>query len=259
MKKKTHRIKTTVISLCSFVTLMPLLASCSTDEIDTFDEHNYLSFQKSALSYTFAFSDESVKSVDFELPVTYAGRYNSNDLQFSLVAVADKSTAKEGTDFQMVDARQQVIKAGTNSGIGKVRLLRSTTLKDEPLKLVLAIAANDNFLPGVVDTLTVTISDQIVQPLWWDWNYNRWIGQYTKTKLLLWLEFMGVEDGSNPFDTEEYSHYEWYTGYTEPSIIYHDWTVIPKLMEFRQWLLNTKSNPMDPDLGMPVVETLGTF
>ena len=245
---------------CVFIMLSAwALVSCSTDESDKFDNHNYLSFQKSSMSYTFAFSADDVKSVEFDIPVAYAGRYSDADMLFSIVPVSEKSTAKEGTDYQLMDASQQVIKAGTNSGNGKIRLLRTPALKEESLKLVLAIAPNDHFLPGVADTLTVSISDQIVQPSWWDWSYSRWLGQYTKTKMLLWLEFMGVDDGSNPFDTEQYCHYVLYTGYTEPSIVYHEWVAIPKLMEFRQWLLNTKNNPMDPDLGMPVVETLGTF
>lgn len=257
MKNNKYIIQSALVLF--FMTLMPLLTGCSEDEIDTFDENNYLSFQRDALSYTFAFSADDVSSATFELPVTYAGRYSDVDQLFRLEAVAEKSTAKEGTDYQLVDPSEQVIKAGTNSGVGKIKLLRTAALKSESLKLVLAIAANDNFLPGVVDTLTVTISDQIVQPTWWDYTYSRWLGQYTKTKLLLWLEFMGVTDGSNPLDVDEYSYYQWYTGYTEPSIIYKDWTVIPKIMEFRQWLLNTKGNPMDADLGIPVAENLGTF
>ncbi len=251
--------KVTIAGASLLVVLLTAFSGCSVDEIETFDEHDYLSFQKSTMAYTFAFSSEDVKSVEFEIPVAYAGRYSDTDRAFVFSAVPDKSTAQEGVDYQMVDAAQQIIKAGTNSGMGKIRLLRTAALKEEPKKLVLAIAANDNFLPGVADTLTVNISDQIVKPTWWDWNMDRWLGQYTKTKLLLLLEFMGVEDGSNPFDTEEYCHYVLYTGYTEPSIIYHEWTVMPKFREFHQWLINTKNNPMDPDLGMPVSETLGTF
>ena len=148
------------------------LASCSTDEVETFDEHNYLSFEKSTLAYTFAFSGSDVTSADFELPVVFAGRFSQTDRQFSIVPVAEKSTAKEGTDFQLLAANEQTIKAGMSSGRGKIRLMRTPALKEDDLKLVLAIAANENFLPGVTDTLTVTISDRIMQPDWWDWTYN---------------------------------------------------------------------------------------
>lgn len=235
------------------------MASCSTDEIDMFDSNNYLSFQKSELSYTFAFEADDFTSKEFDLPVTFAGRYFDKDVQFSIVAVDEKSTAKEGTDYQMMDASQQVIKAGTNNGNGKIRLLRTAALKEDNLTLVLAIAQNDNFMPGVIDTLTVTISDRIVKPDWWDYTYNRYLGNYSKTKLLLWLEFMGVTDGSNPLDADPYIIW---TDRGTGNFIYKEYresTMMPKFMEFRQWLIKTKDNPMDPDLGAPVAQTLGTF
>lgn len=236
------------------------LASCSIDEVDTFDGHNYLSFQKSELTYTFAFEDDDVTSKEFDLPVVYAGRYFDKDATFSIVAVDKKSTATEGVDYEMVNASQQIIKAGTNEGNGKIRLLRSETLKEENLTLVLAIAQNADFLPGVVDTLTVTISDQIVQPTWWDYSYSSYyLGNYSKAKMLLWFEFMGVNDGSNPLDTDEYREYVWYTGYTAPSIVYYDYAVRPKVAEFRRWLINTKGNPIDEALGVPIANTLGNF
>ena len=234
------------------------LTSCSTDEIETFDGHDYLSFEKSTLTYTFAFSGDEVTTADFELPVTYAGRFSQLDRQFTIIPVADKSTAKEGTDFQLLSADEQVIKAGMNNGKGKIRLIRSTTLKDEDLTLVLAIAQNEYFLPGVIDTLTVTIGDRIMQPDWWDWSYNSWLGNYTKTKLVLWLEFMGVTDGSNPFDAEEYIIW---TDRGTGNFIYKEYresATKPKVSEFRQWLIRVKGDPIDPDYNMPVSQMLGT-
>lgn len=234
------------------------LASCSTDEVETFDEHNYLSFEKSTLAYTFAFSGSDVTSADFELPVVFAGRFSQTDRQFSIVPVAEKSTAKEGTDFQLLAANEQTIKAGMSSGRGKIRLMRTPALKEDDLKLVLAIAANENFLPGVTDTLTVTISDRIMQPDWWDWTYNSYLGSYTKTKFVLWLEFMGVSDGSNPFDADEYIMW---TDRGTGNFIYKEYresATKPKVSQFRQWLIKTKGDPMDPDYNMPVSQMLGT-
>ena len=235
------------------------LAGCSTDEVETFDSHNYLSFEKSTLTYTFAFSGNEATSADFELPVAFAGRYSDHDMQFNLVAVPEKSTAKEGTDYQMLNASEQVIKAGMSNGMGKIRLLRTAALQEEDLKLVLAISANENFLPGVIATLTVTIRDKIVQPEWWDYTYTRFLGNYTKTKLLLWLEFMGVSDGSNPLDAEEYIIW---TDRGTGEFIYKEYresTMKPKFNEFRQWLIYTKGDPIDPDYNMPVSQMLGSY
>lgn len=237
-----------------YVTVVFFIIGCTTDEIDTFDHNNYLSFQKSELSYTFAFLSDDVTSSDYEIPVAFEGRYLDRDAKFRIVPVIEKSTALEGVDFQMLDDSKQVISAGSNTGNGKVRLIRSAKLKDEPAILTLAIERNDWFLPGVNDTLTITVSDRIVKPDWWNFNYNGWLGNYSKTKLLLWLEFMGVNDGSNPLETEEYSYYV-----SGSAIIrYYNGKVSSKVLEFQRWLLNTKNNPMDPDLGRPVAQTLGS-
>ncbi len=182
----------------------------------------------------------------------------NKDVEFRIVPVIDKSTSVEGVDFQILDDSRQVIKAGSNTGIGRVRLMRSAKLKDELLTLTLAIERNNWFLPGVTDTLTISFSDYIIQPDWWDnIYYQSWLGRYSKTKLILWLEFMGVIDGSNPLDSEEYCYYEMISGSTEATIRYIRGNVMSKVLEFWEWLLNEKNNPIDPDLGLPVAETLG--
>lgn len=238
-----------------------LLASCSTDEIEYFDSNDYLSFESTSLSYTFAFSDESVTQHDFSVPVVYAGRYRDRDAQFKVSAVAGKGTAVEGRDYEIIASDgEDVIKAGTNTGNAHIRLLRTDSMKTKTYTVVLAIEANEDFLPGVADTMTVSITDRLVQPDWWTWSpYNRYLGDYTETKLRLWLEFMGVEDGSDPFDQDPYIQWlDYGTGiYNHKS--YRDSEVKPKVMEFRDWLLHTKGNPEDPATGRPVSEGLGSF
>ena len=236
-----------------------MLVACSTDEIDVFDSHNYLSFSSESLSYTFAFDDEETKSADFNIPVVYAGRYNDQDVTFSIVAVPEKSTAVEGTHYQMPAAQDMIIKANENTGNLVLKLLRTEDMKEGNDTLVLAVKANDNFLPGPVDTMKVVITDRIIKPDWWTYTvYDRYLGSYTEMKLKLFLEFMGVTDGSDPFDTDEYV--QW-LDYGTGNYIYKsfkDWEVKPKVMEFRQWLLTEKGNPVDTD-GKPIAETLGNF
>ncbi len=236
-----------------------MLTACSTDEIDVFDSHNYLSFSSQSLSYTFAFDGDETQSADFDIPMTYAGRYNDKDVTFSVVAVPEKSTAVEGTHYKMSDAKDMVIKANTNKGNLTLKLFRTEDMKTGNDTLVLAVKANDHFLPGPVDTMKVVITDRIIKPDWWTYTvYDRYLGSYTELKLKLFLEFMGVKDGSDPFDTDEYV--QW-LDYGTGNYIYKsfkDWEVKPKVMEFRQWLLVDMGNPTDTD-GKPVAETLGNF
>lgn len=238
------------------------MGSCSVDEIDTFDSNDYLSFDSNSMSYTFAFSDSSVKSHDFEIPVSYAGRYRDHDADFSIVAVSDTGqfVAKEGVQYQMLDESNQVIPAGKNSGVAKIRLLRTQEMTTETYRVRLAIQANQYFKPGITDTMTVSVTDRLVKPDWWTQTpYNSYLGSYTETKLRLWLEFMGVTDGSDPFDTDEYIQWlDWGTGVFNHKS-YRDSAVKPKVMEFHDWLIHKKGNPVDPTTGKAVSDELGSF
>ena len=50
--------KVTIAGASLLVVLLTAFSGCSVDEIETFDEHDYLSFQKSNMAYTFAFSSD---------------------------------------------------------------------------------------------------------------------------------------------------------------------------------------------------------
>lgn len=246
--------KTIIASL-----LVCVMASCSTDEIDVFDSHNYLSFAAPEMSYTFAFENDDVTSHDYNIAVKYAGRYNDHAATFTIEAVPDKSTAVEGTHYIIPAGQEQAIPANTNTGNALVRLLRTPEMKDESMTLTLVVKADANFLPGDVDTVRVQITDRIIKPDWWTYTpYDRFVGYYGELKFRLFLEFMGVIDGTNPFEADEYIYYtDRGTGnfiYKE----YKEWEIKPKIMEFRQWLYKEKNNPTDVD-GTPVVETLGSF
>ena len=90
-----------------------LWTGCSTDEIEKFDERNYISFDVNeveegypGLSYTFTFLEESVRDVIYEIPVVYAGRYNDNVVPFSWQVVEDESTAVLNTHYRLLDENE---------------------------------------------------------------------------------------------------------------------------------------------------------
>lgn len=246
-------------NIIALVLSVSALTSCTVDQIETFDSHNYLSFKSSTMSYTFAFNTDDVKSFDFDIPVTYAGRYSDKDVEFAVSAVPDKSTAVEGVQYRMKSADQQIVKAGANDGVVKITLLRTDSMKTKTYTLRLAIMENAGFKPGPTDSITVNITDRLIKPDWWGASpYNYYLGAYTATKLRLWLDFMGVTDGSNPFDKAPYIQWLDYGSGNFIYKNYKDSEVKPKVMEFRQWLIITKGNPID-EQNKPVAETLGNF
>ena len=104
------------------------------------------------------------------------------------------------------------------------------------------------------------ITDQLVKPDYWVWDpYDHYLGSYSSMKFRLWLEFMNVSDGTNPFETDKYI--QWTDRGTGNFIYknYRESEVKTTVLEFRQWLYNEKDNPYDEDLKAPVAESLGGF
>lgn len=234
------------------------LTSCSTDEIETFDSNHYLSFSKAELTYSFAFEDASVTEKEVDIPVEYAGRFINGETRFTITAITDKSTAKEGVDYKAIDGSLQVLPANNNTGNAKITVLRTAAQKDKEVVLVLAITPDKLFLAGPTDTLRLNISDRLVQPSWWSSYSYDYLGNYNDEKLLLLLEFMGIKDGSDPFDDPKYYYY---TDRGTGNFIYknvNQATVKPKVLEFRNWLINEKGNPFIPGTQTPIAQTLGT-
>jgi hypothetical protein len=243
------------ITLCIVVTVF---SSCSKDEVDVFDSNNYLSFKSSTISYTFTFQDASVTDTLYKVPVQYAGRYMDKDAAFQWKVVDSLTTAVAGTHYKLVDGSMSV-PANGNVGSGEVQLLRTADMKNASFVLTLQLVDNGIFKTGAIDLVKITITDKIVKPDWWDYTYNRYLGAYSPTKLRLWLEFMGVKDGSNPFDSPEYIVW---LDYGTGNFIYKnykDGQIKAATLSFKVWLRDTKSNPYDNDLQKPVSETLGTF
>jgi len=245
-----------------------LLMSCTTDEIEFFDSNNYVYFnvikettdKYPVLSYTFTFQNASVKDTIYEIPVKFLGRYLDNDAQFEWKVVDSLTTAKLNIDYRILDADKQFIPAKKSEGFAKIQLLRTEDMKTKSYDLVLQLVDNKNFKVGPSDLIKINISDHIVKPTWWVYApYVRFLGEYSSTKLLLWFEFTGVKDGSNPFDTDQYVYW---TDRGTGNFIYKNYSdseIRFTTMAFRNWLRNEKNNPYDEDLKKPVSESFGNY
>ena len=141
-----------------------LWTRCSTDEIEKFDERNYISFDVNEveegypkLSYTFTFSEESVREVIYEVPVVYAGRYNNKVVPFSWQVVEEESTAVLNTHYQLLDGDASFIEAGQNVGVAKIKLLRTGDMQNNFYELVLQLVENESFKSGALDRVKIVI------------------------------------------------------------------------------------------------------
>lgn len=257
-----------ILYLILMCTALIFCAGCSTDEIDYFDSNEYISFNEPvasgqdypSISYTFTFKDASVTTDTINIPVSFAGRYMDKDAEFTFKVIDTLTTAKADVHYRILNPEKQIIPTHKNIGSAKILLIRTADMKTASYKLTLQLVENDKFKIGEVDKIQVSITDQLVKPDWWTSAvYKRYLGSYSPTKLLLWLEFMGVADGSDPFDTSEYI--VWLDRGTGNFIYksYKDGLIKLKTQAFKNWLRTTKGNPYDDDLKMPVSESLGNY
>ena len=77
-------------------------------------------------------------------PVLTMGKVVDYDRPFKVVVDMEESTAIEGIDFE-IELDSLVIKAGTSNAVVPVRLLRTETLLEKSLKIVLRLQENEHF------------------------------------------------------------------------------------------------------------------
>ena len=77
-------------------------------------------------------------------PVLTMGKVVDYDRPFKVVVDMGESTAIEGIDFE-IELDSLVIKAGTSNAVVPVRLLRTETLLEKSLKIVLRLQENEHF------------------------------------------------------------------------------------------------------------------
>lgn len=237
--------------------LLLLLGSCTKD-LMFFDENNYISSSLTLdndvykKSFTFAFLQEDQQDTILSLPFKFAGRLSNTDRSFQLKVVDSLSTMTEGIDYSWGELGPKgVVLANAKVGHLALKLLKTPKLKEKIIQLHLEIVTNEYFQPGQEQLVRITSTDQLIKPDWWAYAHTRYLGAFSTSKLQYWLEFMNVLDGTDPWFYAPYSAIKWNAwSFIDPAII-------ASAVSFRSWLINQKGDPMDPDLEMPISQSLG--
>ncbi|WP_421920432.1 DUF4843 domain-containing protein [Marinifilum sp.] len=218
--------------------------SCTENDIMTYGEQDYIYIQGwetresgevLQTSFTFLFEDESVNEKTLEIPVMALGNMTSTDRLFSIKVVDSLTTAVEGTHFS-IDASSQVIPANSTEGSISVNLIKTADMKDTDYQLGLELISSDNFTPGVSTVVKITYNDYFAEPDWWLYElYNGYptIGPFTQKKAILWLQYRGVTDGSDPlieYKSDSYNDYIGGYNYNPSEIVW------AHIYGFKNWL-----------------------
>ncbi|GAF05208.1 DUF4843 domain-containing protein [Saccharicrinis fermentans] len=240
--------------------------SCSKDEVTKYRGVDYVYYEDEVNAegeypskyFTFLFEDESTEEKIIEIPVLVSGEMSDKDRVFSVEIVDTLTTAVEGTHF-VIDPDIQLITNQSPGGNLIVNILRTPDMKDTEYTVGLKITSNDNFTSSFSQVYTLRFSDFLAQPDWWyPWTKYAgvsgtypYIGEFTVTKCLLWMEYNDVMDGTNPIG-EHISRFNTYVGEWQ----YNDATVFAIMYGFGKWLESHPDAPIYDENGDLVVNTL---
>ncbi len=258
-----------IINIISLSAIL-ILSSCSEESLLTYGDVNYIYFEETAdedakypeQSYTFIFEDASVTTRKIELPVLITGKFTGKDRTFSVEAIDSLSTAIEGTHYSILENSRTIADEATG-GTLIIELLRATDLKDKMVTLAVELTSDDAFKTGENNVYVINFSDFFTKPDWWIKDYGEAanfpnIGPFSQRKAGFWLEFYGIDDGSDPWCCPPYwdgESYNSFYGYPQVELPLCSGDVLA----FRTWLAN-KEQQSGTDLldenGKRIIETL---
>ncbi len=157
-----------------------LLASCSVDEIDTYDGVEYVYFGNQIVNYSFAYNPGE-ESMDIGFPVKLIGNSVDYDRKVNFFVEAGTENL-EIADFELVPG---VFRKGMFEDTIYVRLHNSEKLLTEEVSMLIRLSASEDFEPGptyVVQAL-LNFSNKLIQPEWWNTAVTRdYLGDYSDKK-----------------------------------------------------------------------------
>ena len=146
------------IILCALISF-PFLWSCDKKEIPVFASDDAgIYFQRltnavygstteyygDSTDFSFAGTNAYYTSHVLYAPVLTMGKVVDYDRPFKVVVDMEETTAVEGKDFE-IELDSLVIKAGTSKAEVPVRIIRTETLLEKTLKIVLRLQENEHF------------------------------------------------------------------------------------------------------------------
>jgi len=145
-----------------------------------------------SMSYSFALEKDLLESKKLAIPIQIIGAEKLADRGYSFSIDENKTTI----DKSLISFSQPIIKAGKLQDSLFVYVKNDPILQTGAFFLHLNMLDNDNFLVGhsYNTHLRITISDQLLEPMWW----KRWtsvFGKYEREIYKLWINiyYKGVD------------------------------------------------------------------
>lgn len=194
------------------VTLLAL-ASCKIDPIDSWSAKGRVWFTSDADTiFSFKKVDDNIKETIVEIPLTVAGTIDKEQREVNLDVIQEKSSPDTKYEIE----RPVLIKAGENSGVLKVKVLKTSNLSTNPDSITFAIKSSDHLEAGIISNLKkkLVITNMYVRPWWW-YDFN--LGLWTEEKHLVIIQVLGSDKDIRGNGAEP----NFRRGWTHPDALYN--------------------------------------
>lgn len=211
-----------------------------------FDEHivHFGKYERQQ-SFTFKFSDESVNTCQFEIALMTAGEFFPEDMPCE-IEIDEELSNVTINDFTIDSS---FIEKGRS--VGKLLItMNKPKLEEATDTLAFRLASTQHFNAGYDDVYILIASDDYIKPDWWydsNWGRGHHIGYWTREKMILWFDFMGITDGSDPWQQPLYRSEDGGLDFAMAK-----WSV----QLFKDWLLSPDKGPFYDENGDLIVSTL---
>lgn len=175
----------------SLFTLLPFLASCSEEKIDSWDTSNgFVWFTDTVVTFTNMQQPDVPMggTLRIAVPLTFATEAADHDRAVSI------EVAKAPTDSRtQVTLENAVLPADSLSGYAYVDLVNSSHLDQVYDTLTLKVAASADFQPGLpaYQTVKVCMHNGYPKPDWWTKRAENILGYFTQLKMQIYVTVKG--------------------------------------------------------------------
>jgi len=182
------------------------LVACKKEEVPFYSGPDgitiYLdTYDTDSLNYSFAFQPLGTEVDTIYLQMRILGATKGYDRKIRVVA-GDGTTAQEGVDFKLLEG---VMPADSLTISYPVVIYNTEGILEQAKKIVVAVAANDDFVPGatrletagtrVCDHYKIWISNRVDKPDYWS-DIEYYFGEYSETKFRFMISTLGITDFS---------------------------------------------------------------
>ncbi|WP_207512628.1 DUF4843 domain-containing protein [Longitalea luteola] len=188
------------------VFLLLLFTACKKSELTSYTQPGMVYFykdhydpDKDSIVYSFAIKSNALQADTIKIPLRIMGAAADYDRSVNIQVVTDSSTATP--DHYTI--LPTVIKAGEYTTNVSLLVYRKPDLKSNELRLLLEVAASDDFQPGIYNSASgasmgggsvrfpVRINDYLTKPLNWDTFMVFYFGSYSQVKYKIVIDVTG--------------------------------------------------------------------